>query len=99
MILVPALLVTALVTLVLPAVTAFVTKANASTTVKQVVTAFLSAVSGLLITATQLDGTAVVSKEAALFALSTFIVTQATYWGLYKPHDANQKIAPEVGVG
>lgn len=92
-------IVTALVTMVLPAVTAFVTKATASVGLKQFVTALLSAVTGLVVTATTLSGTALISKQAALLALTTFITTQATYWGFYKPHNANAKIAPTVGLG
>lgn len=94
-----AILVTALVTLFLPAIVSFVTKSSASAGIKQFVTAVLSAVTGLIVTSTQLDGTAVLSKEAALLALSTFITTQATYWGLWKPHAINAKLNSEFGIG
>lgn len=94
-----AILVLLIVTIVLPALTAFVTKSTASVGIKQFVTALLSAVSGFLITATQLDGTAVLGKESAILALSTFILAQATYWGLWKPHAVNSKVVPGVGLG
>lgn len=94
-----AILVTLIVTMILPALTAAITKSTASVGIKQFVTALLSAVTGLVVVSTQLDGTAVFSKEAALLALSTFILTQATYWGFWKPHAVNEKAAPAVGLG
>jgi len=94
-----ALLVTIIVALVIPAATALLTKATASTWVKQIVTALLAGVSGLIVTATQLDGTAVISKAALLLALTTFVSTQAAYIGLWKPHAVNATVAPGVGIG
>lgn len=94
-----AMLVLLIVTMVLPALTAAITKSSASAGVKQFVTALLSAASGFLITATQLDGTAVLSKESAVLALSAFILAQATYWGFWRPHAINDKVVPAVGLG
>lgn len=94
-----AILTLLIVTMILPAITAAVTKSTASAGVKQFVTALLSAITGLVVTATQIDGTAVFSKEAAVLALGTFITAQATYWGLWRPHTVNAKITPGVGVG
>jgi len=94
-----ALVVTMIVSYLIPAVTALLTKASASAGVKQFVTALLAAVNGLLVTATQVDGTAVVSKQAVVLALGSFIAAQAAYVGLYKPHAANAKIAPNKGLG
>jgi hypothetical protein len=94
-----AILVTLIVTMVLPALTALVTKSTASASIKQFVTALLAAVTGLVVTSTQLDGTAVFGKESALLALSTFILAQATYWGLWRPHQVNATVAPTVGLG
>lgn len=96
---VSAILVLLIVTMILPALTAALTKSTASVGVKQFVTALLAAVSGFLVTATQLDGTAVLGKESALLALSAFIATQATYWGFWKPRQINAKLAPGVGLG
>lgn len=94
-----ALVVTMIVSYLIPAVTALLTKANASAWLKQFVTALLAAVNGLVVTATQIDGTAVVSKQALVLALGSFIAAQASYVALYKPHDANAKIAPTKGLG
>jgi hypothetical protein len=99
MVILPAILVVLVVSSVLPIVTAAVTKSSASTGIKQFVTALLSAASGLLVTATQLDGTAVISKESAVAALTVFILAQATYLGFWKPHAINAKVAPTVGLG
>ena len=94
-----ALLVTLIVAVAIPAVTALLTKATASAWVKQAVTALLAAVSGLLVTATQLDGTALISKASLLLALTTFLSTQAAYVGLWKPHAVNATVAPGTGLG
>lgn len=94
-----AILVVLLVSTILPAITAAFTKSSATAGVKQFVSALIAAASGFLITATQLDGTAVLSKESAVAALTVFILAQATYWGLWKPHAINDKVVPEVGVG
>ena len=94
-----AFIVTLVVTMVIPALVALITKSEASVGIKQFITALLAAVTGALVTATQLDGTAVLGKESVLLALSTFILSQATYWGLWRPHEVNKKLAPEAGLG
>jgi len=94
-----ALLVSLLVSVVIPAAVALLTKLAAAVWLKQGVAAVLAAVTGLLTTATQLDGTAVISKASVVLALGTFLASQAAYLGLYRPHDANAIIAPGVGLG
>lgn len=94
-----ALLVTFLATAVIPVLTGLATKLDASPAVKQLITAVLSAVSGLLTVATQMDGTAVISKEALVLAIGTFILTQATYLGLYRPHHLDARLSPNTGLG
>lgn len=94
-----AVLVTLAVTVVLPALVALITKSMASPFVKQFVTALLAAITGLIVTSTQLDGTAVISEASALLALGTFLAAQASYRGLWRPHAINAKLAPAVGVG
>ena len=93
------LIVTLIVGHVIPLATALITKCNAAAWVKQVTTGILSAVAGMLTTATQADGTAVLSKESLALALVAFLASQAAYVGFYKPHAANQKLAPGVGIG
>lgn len=94
-----ALLVTLLVSYLIPAAVALLTKSSATTLIKQVLGGLLSAITGLLVTATQLDGTALLSTSAVVLALGAFLSTQAAYTGLYKPHDANEALAPGVGLG
>ena len=94
-----ATLVALVGSLVIPAITALLTKATASVGIKQAVTALLSAVSGLLAVSTQLDGTAVISKPAVVLAIGTFLSAQAAYWGLWRPHELNAKVAPTAGLG
>lgn len=96
---VSALIVTMLVSYVLPALVALTTKLTAGTWLKQFVSGLLAAITGLVVTATQLDGTAVFSKDALLLALGAFVLSQANYISLYRPHAADAKIAPQAGLG
>lgn len=93
------MLVTFVVSVLLPIVVGFVTKANASTALKQIVSIAASIGTGLVVTATQVDGVAVISKQAAFYAFVAFATQTATYLGIYKPQNANAKIAPKVGIG
>lgn len=93
------MITTLIVSYLIPAATSLITKANASTWLKQFVTALLAAANGVIVTATQLDGTAVISKSAVVLALGSFIAAQAAYVGVYKPHNANGKLAPNSGIG
>lgn len=94
-----AVFVTLLVSFLLPAVVGLITKSSASAWVKQFVTAFLAMVTGLITTATTLDGTAVFSRDMLLLAIGSFILSQANYVTLYKPHAANDKLGPAQGIG
>jgi hypothetical protein len=94
-----ALFTTLVVGYVIPFVTALLTKLRASSTVKQLISAALSAVAGFLTTATTDSGTAVFSKSSLVLALFAFATSQAAYVGLYKPHAINAKVAPGVGIG
>lgn len=94
-----ALTTTMIVAYLLPAVVALLTKSAASAWVKQFVGALLAAATGVIVTATQLDGTAVISIEAVLLALGAFVAAQANYVGLYQPHAVNAKVLPETGIG
>lgn len=94
-----AVMVTMLASFILPALVALSTKLTASTWLKQFVSGILSAVTGVLVTATQLDGTAVISREAIVLSLGAFALSQANYVSVYRPHNLNAKVAPEAGIG
>lgn len=96
---VSALTVTMIVAYILPAAVALLTKSAASAWVKQFVGALLAAATGVIVTATQLDGQAVISKSAVLLALGPFLSTQAACKGLWEPHSINARLAPGVGLG
>ena len=85
--------------LVLPALTGLATKWNASATVKQVVAIVLAAVSAVIIENTVEDGSAVLSSEVLLDAAILYGVQILSYLGIYKPHEANARLAPSFGVG
>ena len=59
----------------------------------------LSAAAGVVVTATQLDGTAVIGKEAALNAALALGISIVSYLGIYRPHDMNASLAPGQGLG
>lgn len=94
-----AVLVTAIVGTVLPLAVALATKLNAAPGLKAVLLLALSIANGLITTATQLDGTAVISREALLLALMSFITGVATHFGLFKPVQAQAKLLPDKGLG
>ena len=93
------LVTTMIVSYIIPAATSLITKASASAWLKQFVTALLAAVNALVVTATQADGTALLTKTTVLLALGSFLAAQAAYVGLFKPHNANSTIAPTKGIG
>lgn len=88
-----------LMSLVIPVITGIVVKSGANATWKQVITLVLSAIAGLITTATQLDGTAVISKESALNAALSLGIAITTYLGIYRPHNLNDGLAPTKGLG
>lgn len=94
-----AFMVLVLTSFLIPLATGLVTKLNASATVKQVVTLVLSAVTGLVTTATQADGTAVISATSAQYALLSLGIAIVSYLGVYQPHGANTRLAPHRGIG
>lgn len=85
--------------LLIPLATGLITKLNASATVKQIVTLALSTVVGIVTTSTQADGTAIISLTTVQYALLSFAIAVVSYLGLYKPHDANARLAPNAGLG
>lgn len=94
-----AFLVVVLTSLLIPVATGLLTKANASPTVHQIVTAFIAMVSGVITTSTQLDGTAIISAATVQYALLAFLIATAGYLGIYRPHNTNAKLAPDAGLG
>jgi hypothetical protein len=93
-----ALVVTVVVSYVIPIITAFLTKSSASTNTKNLVTAVLAAVNGLIVGGVVNDGTAVLSKESIIFAIGSFILANTSYITLWKPRQINQKAAPDKGL-
>jgi hypothetical protein len=94
-----AMVVLFLVSLVIPTLTGLITKSSAPAQVKQVVTLVLASANGVLVTVTQQDGTAIVSTETLLFALLSLFISITSYLGIYRPHEANDRLAPEAGLG
>jgi hypothetical protein len=94
-----AFIVTLVVSYLIPLATALITKIDASVTLKQIVTAILAAVTGFLTQAISVDGTAVFSKESALFAILSFLTANVGYLYTWKSHDINATMLPRQGLG
>lgn len=68
---------------VIPLLVGLVSKLNASSGLKAIINAFLSAVAGTLATVTQVTAPQV--RDFVIAILSTWVVSVATYYGVYKP--------------
>ena len=87
---------------IIPILVGLVTKLHASSALKAILHAFLSAVAGLIITATALDGVAVFSRESLVLAFMTWITGVAAYFGFLVPTQVSTKInlaTKDVGIG
>lgn len=89
----------AIVTLAIPIAVGLLTRSNASARAKHIATLFFSTVTALIVTHTQVDGTAVISLTTLKYTGGTFLVATFTYLGVYKPYDLNAKLLPNRGFG
>lgn len=87
-----------LTSLLIPTLTGLVTRLNATATVKQIITALISTIAGVVTTASQIDGTAVISLATLQYAVLSFLIATVGYLGLYKPHQADEKLGPDIGI-
>lgn len=87
-----ATVVTFVVGTLLPILVGIVTKLQTAAVVKAWLHGLLAAVAGALVVATQLDGTAVFSKETILAAFVVWITGIAAYHGFLVP----TKISPAI---
>jgi len=94
-----AVAVSILVGTVLPLAVGLLTKLRASSGVKAVLLALLTALAGLITTATLADGSAVISWELALNAGLAWVTGVATHYGLWKATGVAYHLAPSIGVG
>lgn len=84
----------------LPILVGIVTKEVASSGLKATLLAGLSAVSGLVSSAIEVDG--VFTKTALFSAVTTFVIAVATYYGYWKPTQvapAVQRKTDQLGIG
>lgn len=72
-----------LVGLVIPLLVGLLSKINASSGLKAVMNAFFSALAGALATVTTVDSASL--REFVIAILSTWVVSVATYYGIWKP--------------
>jgi uncharacterized membrane protein len=94
-----AFLVTVLLSLVIPVLVSALTKAAAPDWVKDVANLILTGVAALITTATQVDGTAVISwvtfREWAL----ALAISIAMYVKVWKAVGLNDRMLPNIGLG
>ena len=82
----------------LPIVVGLLTKYRAPAGLKAALLAVLSAAQGFIVTATVADGTAVISKTAALAATAGWVTAVATHFGFWKPLKVPEHLASEFGL-
>lgn len=92
------------ISLLIPIVNGLLTKYTLPSSVKAVATIVLNAVAALVLTATQADGTAVISNTALLTFVYGTTISIVSYLGLYKPvgltsSTPDGKLAPTKGAG
>lgn len=80
-----ALMVTMLISTVIPILVGLVTKLNASSALKATLMAGLSIVNGLVANSVDDNGSAFISKQAVVLAFFSFVTAGATYARLLKP--------------
>lgn len=93
------LVVTMLSGLVIPILVGYITKSGAAPQVKQVATILLAGVAALLTSSTLADGSAVFSLETLLLAAMAWLVSIASYLGVYRPLNLNDHTLPDAGFG
>ena len=94
-----ALTITVVVSLFIPIVTGLLTKYNASAMVKQIVTLIFSSATALVADGATSTGGALVTREDVTLAVISLVIAITSYLGIYKPHDVNAKLVPNVGLG
>ena len=73
---------------ILPFLVGLITKAHAASWLKAVLLAVLSILTGILTVSTQMDGTAVLSKDTVIAAVLAWLVAGTAYARLWKPTGA-----------
>lgn len=80
-----------LIGVVLPLLTGIVTKANASSSLKAVINAGLSAIAGFLVAV--VPGSKIEWRDVVLGVGLTWAISVATYYGLWKPTGTARSVA------
>lgn len=94
--------VSILIGTVLPILVGIVTKEVASGGLKSVLLLLFSAIQGLIVTATTVDGAAILSTEAIVVAGLGWVSAVASYYGFLKPTNVSGAVntkTSDFGVG
>jgi hypothetical protein len=91
--------VTVLIGVVLPILVGLITKTSAPAKVKVIANMLLSAAAALITGALNEEGYALISTEMLAQAVILFVVSTASYLGIYKPLEVPERLAPDKGFG
>lgn len=83
----------------LPLVVGLVTKYSASKVVKGVVNVVVSGIAALIVKGTVDNGDFVLDQALIIDWATVFVISLATYLGVYGHADINAKLAPSKGIG
>lgn len=90
------LMVTAIIGTFIPLLTGIITKSTASDAIKGVVSAFLSAGAGLIVTGFTENGGSIISETSAILAGLAFLTAMGTYFGVWGPNGITSGLAEKV---
>lgn len=94
-----AVAVTLVLGTIIPVLVGLITKMDASSKLKGALMLVLNAVQGLVIASQTTSGEAVFSVDALILFGAGVAMSLAAYYGLYKPNDVPEKLAPNFGIG
>jgi hypothetical protein len=84
--------------IIIPLLVGLLSKVSASSGLKAILNAFLSALAGVLATVTQVDSAN--ARDFVIAIISTWVVSVATYYGVWKPTGvAGTVVAKSAGFG
>jgi hypothetical protein len=94
-----AVAVTLVLGTIIPVLVGLITKMDASSKLKGALMIVLNAVQGLVVASQTASGDAVFSVDALILFAAGVAMSLAAYYGLYKPNDVPEKLAPTFGIG
>ena len=91
--------VTLIIGTLIPLLVGLITKLDAPGKLKGAIMIVLNATQGLIVASQTATGDAVFSADALVLFVAGVAMSLAAYYGLYKPNDVADKLAPSFGLG